>query len=263
MLAVGTDGALWATKLPAEGDAAHGWTAWASLGGRFASLPKISVLRQAAGPNPNPIPNPIPNPNPNPIPNPNPNPNPSPDQAAGGLRVVARAANRTFAQSALRLPANGGSGEWGGLSTLPGRTWASGAAVLPAADGGLEVSARAVDLAIWHVSVAADGTARREPQSLGGRFAATPAVTQGADGVLEVFARGFDQQIWSRAQQPAIATALASTPITTTRRQQQQPPQPPQPSPAVAQAAPAPAPAGPSGWGEWASLGGDFLPFPC
>ena len=136
--------------------------------------------------------------------------------------------------------------------------------MLPSADGGLEVSARAVDLAIWHVSVAPDGTARRAPQSLGGRFAATPAVTQGADGVLEVFARGFDQQIWSRAQQPAIATALASTPITTTRRrQQQQPPQPPQPSPAVAQAAPAPAPAGPSGWGEWASLGGDFLPFPC
>ena len=227
MLVVGTNGALWATKLPAEGDAANGWTAWASLGGRFASVPKISVLRQAAG----------------------------------GLRVVARAANRTFAQSALRLPANGGSGEWGALSTLPGRTWASGAAVLPAADGGLEVSARAVDLAIWHVSVAPDGTARRAPQSLGGRFAATPAVTQGADGVLEVFARGFDQQIWSRAQQPAIATALASTPITTTRRRQQQ--QPPQLSPAVAQAAPAPAPAGPSGWGEWASLGGDFLPFPC
>lgn len=239
MLAVGTDGALWATALPADGDAANGanvangangWTAWSSLGGRFASVPKISVLRQAAG----------------------------------GLRVVARAANRTFALSALRLPANGGSGQWGALSTLPGRTWASGAAVLPTADGGLEVSARAVDLAIWHVSVSPDGTARRTPQSLeslGGRFAATPAVTQGADGVLEVFARGFDQQIWWRVRQPAIATALASTPITTARPRQQQPQ--PQPSPAVALAVPAPAPAGPSGWDEWASLGGDFLPFPC
>ena len=140
VVVVGTDGALWATALPADGDAAHGWTAWVRLGGRFASVPKISVLRQAAG----------------------------------GLRVVARAANRTFAQSALRLPTNGGSGQWGALSTLPGRTWASGAAVLPSADGGLEVSARAVDLAIWHVSVAPDGTARRTPQSLGGRFAATP-----------------------------------------------------------------------------------------
>ena len=86
-------------------------------------------------------------------------------------------------------------------------------------------------------------------------------MTQGADGVLEVFARGFDQQIWSRAQQPAITTALASTPITTAQPRQQQQQQ--QPSPAVALAAPAPAPAGPTGWGEWASLGGDFLPFPC
>ena len=247
VLVVGTDGALWAARLAAGGDGgASQWTAWASLGGRFASVPKISALRQAAG----------------------------------GLRVVARAANRTFAASALRLATNGGTGQWGALSTLPGRPWASGAAVLPAADGGVEVSARAADLAIWHVSVAADGTARRAPQSLGGRFSATPAVmqvsptpsptpnrspnsnpkpnptrtptpNQGADGVLEVFARGFDQQIWLRKQQPALATALASTPITAARQQQQQQPQ-------TAEAA-----AAAGGWGEWASLGGDFLPFPC
>ena len=145
VLVLGTDGALWASQLPVDGDGgANQWTAWASLGGRFASVPKISALRQAAG----------------------------------GLRVVARAANRTFAASALRLATNGGTGQWGALSTLPGRPWASGAAVLPAADGGVEVSARAADLAIWHVSVAADGTARRAPQSLGGRFSATPAVMQ-------------------------------------------------------------------------------------
>ena len=85
------------------------------------------------------------------------------------------------------------------------------------------MSARAADLAVWHVSVAADGTARRAPQSLGGRFSATPAVMQGADGTLEVFARGFDQQLWLCTRHPVAA----------------------------------------DGWGEWTSLGGDFLAFPC
>ena len=213
VLALGTDGALWAAKLPSDGDGgASEWTTWASLGGRFASVPKISALRQAAG----------------------------------GLRVVARAANRTFAQSALRLATNGGSGQWGALSTLPGRTWASGAAVLPAADGGVEVSARAADLAIWHVSVAEDGTARRAPQSLGGRFSATPAVMQGADGLLEVFARGFDQQIWLRQQQPPQPQPQPQSQPQQQQQQQQQ-------QPAVAT----------GGWGEWSSLGGDFLAFPC
>ena len=84
----------------------------------------------------------------------------------------------------------------------------------------------------------------------------TPNASQGADGVLEVFARGFDQQIWLRKQQPALATALSSTPITAARQPQPQPQQPQQPVAAAAAAA-----AG--GWGEWASLGGDFLPFPC
>ena len=79
----------------------------------------------------------------------------------------------------------------------------------------------------------------------------TPNANQGADGVLEVFARGFDQQIWLRKQQPALATALASTPIIAARQPQQ--PQPQQQQSAAAA----------GGWGEWASLGGDFLPFPC
>ena len=62
-------------------------------------------------------------------------------QEAGGLRVVARAADRTFVQSTLHLATNGGSGRWGAWGALPGRTWASGPAVLPSADGGIEVRA--------------------------------------------------------------------------------------------------------------------------
>ena len=88
----------------------------------------------------------------------------------------------------------------------------------------------------------------------------TPNASQGADGVLEVFARGFDQQIWLRKQQPALATALSSTPITAARQPQPQPQQQQQPQQPVAAAAAA---AAAGGWGEWASLGGDFLPFPC
>ena len=93
----------------------------------------------------------------------------------------------------------------------------------------------------------------------------TPNASQGADGVLEVFARGFDQQIWLRKQQPALATALSSTPITAARQPQPQPQQPQQPQPQQQQQQPvaAAAAAAAGGWGEWASLGGDFLPFPC
>ena len=89
----------------------------------------------------------------------------------------------------------------------------------------------------------------------------TPNASQGADGVLEVFARGFDQQIWLRKQQPALATALSSTPITAARQPQPQQPQPQQQQQQPVAVAAAAAAAG--GWGEWASLGGDFLPFPC
>ena len=190
VFAIGTDGAMWTTRQPppaaaaqaaaalvqgdlaafdahsarAQAEGAAAWTPWASLGGRFASEPKISALRQEEG----------------------------------GLAVMARSATRGFAQSTY-APAKG---EWSAWHALPGGPWASGPAVLPDARGGMALAARAADLAIWHVAVGADGAAPQK-ESLGGRFSTGPAIMEDTDGRLEVFARGFDQQVWTRKQLPS------------------------------------------------------------
>ena len=62
-----------------------------------------------------------------------------------------------------------------------------------------------------------------------------------------LFARGFDQQIWLRQQQPPQPQPQPQSQPQQQQQQQQQQ------QPAVAT----------GGWGEWSSLGGDFLAFPC
>lgn len=141
---VGTDDAMWTTRqlLPDPSAAAKAkaalalgdvkgfeaqqslmlslkptWSPWTSLGGMFASEPKVSAMRQEGG----------------------------------TLMVVARAHDRAF-HAATR----GASGSWSSWAPLPGM-WSSGPALLPLGQSGAELFGRSMDLAVSHATLAGDG----------------------------------------------------------------------------------------------------------
>ncbi|MEU5522808.1 matrixin family metalloprotease [Streptomyces sp. NPDC047860] len=64
------------------------------------------------------------------------------------------------------------------------------------ADGRMEVFARGLDGALWHVRQTAPSSGWSGWESLGGGIQGAPCVDRNADGRMEVFARGLDGALW-------------------------------------------------------------------
>ncbi|MEU2064782.1 matrixin family metalloprotease [Streptomyces sp. NPDC013455] len=70
----------------------------------------------------------------------------------------------------------------------------------PNADGRLEVFARGLDGALWHIWQTAPNNGWSGWASLGGGIQGAPCVGRNADGRLEAFARGLDGALWHKWQ---------------------------------------------------------------
>jgi len=117
--------------------------------------------------------------------------------------------------------------EWG-LWDPVGGLWSSGPTVLSPNSDTLDLFGLGLDLSVWHkvYSLNADGEMFwSAPECLQGRFSSSVSVAKDTSGQMHVFARGFDQAIWYKSQSPD-ANNVAT-------------------------------------WGNWTSLGGAMLHYPC
>jgi hypothetical protein len=117
--------------------------------------------------------------------------------------------------------------EWGKWEPVGG-LWASGPTVLSPYSDTLELFGLGLDLSVWHKVFTSDAEGAYHwsaPECLQGRFSSGVSIAKDTSGLLHVFTRGFDQALWYKKQSPDNNN--------------------------VAQ------------WGNWTSLGGSLLTYPC
>lgn len=116
--------------------------------------------------------------------------------------------------------------EWSRWENIGG-LWSSGPTVLSPMGDRLEVFGVGLDLSIWHKIFTIDDGEEvwSAPSCLQGRFSTGVGVAKDTSGLMKVFARGFDKKIWMKSEEPDSTNTAV--------------------------------------WGNWTSLGGSVLPFPC
>lgn len=117
--------------------------------------------------------------------------------------------------------------EWG-LWEPVGGLWSSGPTVLSPNSDTLDLFGLGLDLSVWHkvYSTNSDGEMFwSAPECLQGRFSSSVSVAKDTSGQMHVFTRGFDQAIWFKSQSPDSNNVAE--------------------------------------WGNWTSLGGAMLHYPC
>jgi len=145
---------------------------------------------------------------------------------ADGMSVLtARGMDKSFY---MKKQSNDVDGvEWGQWDPVGG-LWTSGPTVLSPNSDTVDLFGLGLDLSVWHkvYSSNADGEMFwSAPECLQGRFSSSVSVAKDTSGQMHVFTRGFDQAIWYKSQSPD-GNNVAS-------------------------------------WGNWTSLGGAMLHFPC
>jgi hypothetical protein len=146
---------------------------------------------------------------------------------AQGLSVLtARGMDKSFYMK-KQVTDNSGGVEWG--SWLPvGGLWASGPTVLSPFDDTLNLFGLGLDLSVWHKVHSADDNGDytwSTPECLQGRFSTGVSIAKDTSGLLHVYTRGFDQAVWYKKQSSDINNNAV--------------------------------------WGNWTSLGGSMLSYPC
>jgi hypothetical protein len=145
---------------------------------------------------------------------------------ADGLTVLtARGMDKSFYMKKQVSDADGV--EWGKWEPVGG-LWSSGPTVLSPVADTLEVFGLGLDLSVWHKTYTSNSDGEyywSAPECLQGRFSTGVSIVKDTSGLLQVFTRGFDQAIWSKQQ----ATDNNNVAV----------------------------------WGNWTSLGGSMLSYPC
>jgi len=143
-----------------------------------------------------------------------------------GLTVLtARGMDKSFYMK--KQVSDAGGVEWGKWEPVGG-LWASGPTVLSPYSDTLELFGLGLDLSVWHkvFTSNADGEYYwSAPECLQGRFSTGVSLAKDTSGLLHVFTRGFDQAVWYK-KQSSDANNVAV-------------------------------------WGNWTSLGGAMLSYPC
>jgi len=143
-----------------------------------------------------------------------------------GMTVLtARGMDKSFYQKKQINDADGV--EWGKWEPVGG-LWSSGPTVLSPDSQTLELFGLGLDLSVWHKSFTSKDDSEytwSSPECLQGRFSTGVSLAKDTDGLLHVFTRGFDQAVWYKKQ------------VTDSNNY------------AV--------------WGNWTSLGGSLLAYPC
>merc|ERR1712226_359821 len=145
---------------------------------------------------------------------------------ADGMTVVtARGMDKSFYMKKQTNDVDGV--EWGQWDPVGG-LWTSGPTVLSPNSDTVDLFGLGLDLSVWHKvysSNADGGMFWSAPECLQGRFSSSVSVAKDTSGQMHVFTRGFDQAIWYKSQSPD-ANNVAT-------------------------------------WGNWTSLGGAMLHYPC
>jgi len=145
---------------------------------------------------------------------------------ADGMTVLtARGMDKSYYQKKQVNDAEGV--QWGKWEPVGG-LWSSGPTVLSPDAQTLELFGLGLDLSVWHKSFTSKDDSEyywSAPECLQGRFSTGVSLAKDTDGLLQVFTRGFDQAIWYKKQ------------VTDSNNY------------AV--------------WGNWTSLGGSMLAYPC
>jgi hypothetical protein len=145
---------------------------------------------------------------------------------ADGMTVLtARGMDKSFYMKKQTNDADGV--EWGKWE-LVGGLWSSGPTVLSPYSDTLELFGLGLDLSVWHKTFTSntDGDYYwSAPECLQGRFSTSVSIAKDTDGLLHVVTRGFDQALWLKSQSPDGNNVAT--------------------------------------WGNWTSLGGSMLAFPC
>jgi len=145
---------------------------------------------------------------------------------ADGMTVLtARGMDKSFYQKKQTNDADGVS--WGKWEPVGG-LWSSGPTVLSPDSQTLELFGLGLDLSVWHKSFTSKDDSEyywSAPECLQGRFSTGVSIAKDTDGLLHVFTRGFDQAVWYKKQ----TTDSNNYAI----------------------------------WGNWTSLGGSMLAYPC
>jgi len=143
-----------------------------------------------------------------------------------GMTVLtARGMDKSFYMKKQTSDADGV--EWGKWEPVGG-LWASGPTVLSPYSDTLELFGLGLDLSVWHKVFASNADGEyfwSAPECLQGRFSSGVSIAKDTSGLLHVFTRGFDQALWYKKQTPD-SNNVAS-------------------------------------WGNWTSLGGALLTYPC
>jgi len=145
---------------------------------------------------------------------------------AEGMSVLtARGMDKSFY---MKKQTSGADGvEWGKWEPVGG-LWSSGPTVLSPYADTLELFGLGLDLSVWHKVFTSNTDGEyfwSAPECLQGRFSSSVSIAKDTSGLLSVFTRGFDQAIWLKRQSQDANN--------------------------VAQ------------WGNWTSLGGAMLAYPC
>ena len=117
--------------------------------------------------------------------------------------------------------------EWGKWESVGG-LWSSGPTVLSPYADTLELFGLGLDLSVWHKVYTSNAEGEyfwSAPECLRGRFSTSVSLAKDTSGLMHVFTRGFDQAIWYKKQHQD-ANNIAT-------------------------------------WGNWTSLGGAMLAYPC
>ncbi len=133
--------------------------------------------------------------------------------------------DKSFYQKKQTNDADGVS--WGKWEPVGG-LWSSGPTVLSPDSQTLELFGLGLDLSVWHKSFTSKDDSEyywSAPECLQGRFSTGVSIAKDTDGLLHVFTRGFDQAVWYKKQ----TTDSNNYAI----------------------------------WGNWTSLGGSMLAYPC
>jgi len=143
-----------------------------------------------------------------------------------GLFVLtARGMDKSFYMKKQIADADGV--EWGKWEPVGG-LWSSGPTVLSPHSDSLELFGLGIDLSVWHKVFTSNADSEyywSAPECLQGRFSSSVSVVKDTSGLLHVFTRGFDQAIWVKQQSPDINNVAT--------------------------------------WGNWTSIGGSTLHYPC
>jgi len=145
---------------------------------------------------------------------------------ADGMSVLTvRAMDKSFY---MKKQSNDVDGvEWGMWDPVGG-LWSSGPTVLSPNSDTLDLFGLGLDMSVWHKVYSSNSDGEMfwsAPECLQGRFSASVSVAKDTSGQMHVFTRGFDQAIWYKSQSPD-ANNVAE-------------------------------------WGNWTSLGGAMLHYPC